>query len=139
MTMKLSDALATDILNAGWAGQFVAGDILEIRTGSPPADANAAQTGTVLATITLPTTPFNTPSARSCTKNGTWQDTSADATGTAGYFVLYKSGDTLGIDATKKRVIGTITATGGGGDATVDNTSIAATQQVTINSFTMSL
>ena len=138
MSMSLSDALATGILNAGYAGQFVAGDILELRTGAPPA-ANAAQTGTVLASITLPTTPFSTPSARSCTKNGTWQTASAAATGAAGYFVLYKAGDTLTADSTKTRITGTVTATGGGGDMTVDNTSIASGQQVTINTFTMSL
>ena len=33
---------------------------------------------------------------------------------------------------------GTITATGGGGDMTLDNTSIASAQQVTITSFTLS-
>jgi hypothetical protein len=33
---------------------------------------------------------------------------------------------------------GTITATGGGGDMTLDNTSIASGQQVTITSFTLS-
>lgn len=141
MTMKLSDALATDILNAGYAGQFVQNDVLELRSGSPPADANAAQTGTVLATILLPASPFATPSARACAKNGTWQDSSADAGAPTniGYFVLYKAGDTLTSDATKKRIIGTATATGGGGDMTFDNVSVATGQQITINTFTMSL
>jgi len=32
---------------------------------------------------------------------------------------------------------GTVTATGGGGDLELDNTSIAATQKVTITTFTL--
>jgi hypothetical protein len=63
--------------------------------------------------------------------SGTWQDLSANAAGTAGHFRIYDSGGTVcGIQ-------GTITATGGGGDMTLDNTSIASAQQVTITSFTL--
>jgi hypothetical protein len=62
---------------------------------------------------------------------GTWQDTSADATGTAGYFrILDSTGTTC-------HAQGTITATGGGGDLTLDNTSIASGQTVTVTSFTL--
>ena len=60
---------------------------------------------------------------------GTWQDTSADAAGTAGHFRI-KQGATCHMQ-------GSITATGGGGDMTVDNTSIAAGQQVTVSAFTL--
>jgi len=60
---------------------------------------------------------------------GTWQDASADATGTAGHFRI-KAGATCHIQ-------GSVTATGGGGDMTLDNTSITAAQQVTITGFTL--
>lgn len=105
--------------------------ILKIRTGSPPADAGAADTGTVLATLNLPSDWMAAASSGSKAKSGTWQDTSADATGTAAHFRVYASdGSTTGIQ-------GTVTATGGGGDMTLDNTSIATGQQVTITSFTL--
>lgn len=60
---------------------------------------------------------------------GTWQDTSADAAGTAGHFRI-KAGATCHIQ-------GNITATGGGGDMTLDNTLIAVGQQVTVTAFTL--
>jgi hypothetical protein len=64
-------------------------------------------------------------------KTGTWQDTSADATGTAGYFRIYES------TGTTCHIQGTVTATGSGGDMTVDNTSFAAGQGFTVTSFTL--
>jgi hypothetical protein len=62
---------------------------------------------------------------------GTWQDTSADATGTAAHFRIY---DSTGVTCHAQ---GTITATGGGGDMTLDNTSIAVSQTVTVTSFSL--
>jgi hypothetical protein len=64
-------------------------------------------------------------------KSGTWEDTSADATGTAGHFRLYAS------DGVTVHAQGTVTATGGGGDMTLDNTSIASGQAVTVTTFTI--
>jgi hypothetical protein len=64
-------------------------------------------------------------------KLGTWQDASADNTGTAAHFRIYDSGGST------CHIQGTVTATGGGGDMTLDNTSIAAAQSVTINTFTL--
>lgn len=102
---------------------------LEIRTGAPPATAASADSGTVLATMTLPSDWLAAASAGAKTLLGTWQDTSADAAGTAGHFRI-KQGATTHIQ-------GTVTATGGGGDLTLDNVSIAAAQQVTITAFTI--
>jgi hypothetical protein len=61
-----------------------------IRSGAAPGAGNAA-TGTVLATIPVPATAFAAAAAASMSKTGTWQDTSADATGTPGYFRLISS------------------------------------------------
>ena len=105
---------------------------LEIRSGSAPANCAAAATGTVLATLALPSdwaAAAGTPTAGAKTLLGTWQDASADATGTAGHFRI-NQGATCHIQ-------GTITATGGGGDMTLDNVSIAAAQQVTVTAFTI--
>jgi len=106
--------------------------VLKIRSGSVPADCGTADAGTVLATLNLPSDWLAAASGGSKSKSGTWEDASADATGTAGHFRIYAS------DGTTVHMQGTITATGGGGDMTLDNTSIASGQQVTITSFTLS-
>lgn len=105
--------------------------VLKIRSGAQPATCATADSGTVLATLNLPTDWMAAASSGSKAILGTWQDLSADATGTAGHFRIYDSGGTVcGIQ-------GSITATGGGGDMTLDNTSIASGQTVTITSFTL--
>ena len=103
---------------------------LEIRSGSVPANAAAADSGTVLATLVLPSDWLAAASNGSKALSGTWQDLSADAAGTAGHFRIKAAGTT--------HIQGSITATGGGGDMTLDNTSIASGQQVVITSFTIS-
>ena len=105
--------------------------VLKIRSGSAPANVATADSGTVLATMTLPSDWLAAASGGSKAKSGTWQDASADATGTAAHFRIYAS------DGTTAHIQGTVTATGGGGDLTLDNTSIASGQSVTISSFTL--
>lgn len=101
-----------------------------IRSGSAPSDCATANSGTVLATLSLPSDWMAAASSGSKAKSGTWEDTSADATGTAGHFRIYDSGGNCHIQ-------GTVTATGGGGDMTVDNTSFAAGQSFTVTTFTL--
>lgn len=105
--------------------------ILRIRSGSVPANCAASDTGTVLVTMNLPSDWLAAASSGSKSLSGTWEDTSADATGTAGHFRIYDSGDTT------CHIQGTVTTTGGGGDMTLDNTSIASGQTVDITSFTL--
>lgn len=108
---------------------------LEIRSGSVPANCAAASAGTVLATINLPTDWMAAASSGSKALSGTWQDASADATGTAAHFRIYNSQATK--DGTTCFMQGTVTITGGGGDMTVDNTSFASGQQFTVTTFTL--
>lgn len=110
--------------------------ILEIRSGAPPGPG-AAATGTLLASMTLPADAHSAASAGSAALAGTWSDPSADAAGTAGHFRLRQSGDANGVDTAAARVEGTVTATGGGGDLTLDNVSIAVAQLVSITSWTL--
>jgi hypothetical protein len=105
--------------------------VLKIRTGAPPADVATADSGTVLATLNLPSDWMAAASSGSKAKSGTWEDTSADATGTAAHFRVYAS------DGTTAHMQGTVTATGGGGDMTVQNTSFAAGQAFSITTFTI--
>jgi len=106
--------------------------ILYLRSGAPPADCAAADSGTLISTISLPADWMAAAASGSKAKSGTWQDTSADAAGTLGHFRIKDS------TGTTCHAQGTITATGGGGDMTVDNTSVAAGQTITVNSFTLS-
>lgn len=105
--------------------------IMKIRTGSVPATVATADSGTVLATLNLPSDWLAAASSGSKSKSGTWEDTSADATGTAAHFRIYAS------DGTTPHIQGTITATGGGGDMTLDNVSISSGQAITITNFTL--
>ncbi len=105
--------------------------VLKIRTGAPPANPAAADSGTVLASMTLPSDWMAAASSGTKALSGTWSDTSADATGTAAHFRIYAS------DGTTCHIQGTVTATGGGGDMTLDNTSIASGQTVTVTTFTL--
>lgn len=107
--------------------------VLKIRTGSVPADCAASDTGTVLASLTLPSDWMTNASGGTKAKSGTWSDSSADATGTAAHFRLYAS------DGTTCHAQGTVTATGGGGDMTVDNTSFASGQAFTVTTFTLGI
>lgn len=128
--MQLSEAVRNARLDAIEASIGTSA-VLKIRTGAPPANCAAADSGTVLATLTLPSDWMAAASGGSKALAGSWSDASADATGTAAHFRLYASdGATCGLQ-------GTVTATGGGGDMTVDNTSFASGQAFSVTSFTL--
>lgn len=103
---------------------------LRIYTGAAPANPAAAATGTLLVDIALPSDWMTAASAGVKNLSGTWQANAA-AAGTAGY---YRIVDTA---ATNCHEQGTVTATGGGGDLTLDNTNIASGQLVTVTSKTV--
>jgi hypothetical protein len=103
--------------------------VLKIRTGAAPADVAAADSGTVLATLSLPSDWMSSASNGTKSKSGTWQDASADASGTAAHFRLYAS------DGTTAHMQGTVGTSGT--DMIVDSTSFTAGQSFTINTFTL--
>ena len=105
--------------------------ILEIRSGGAPANCATADSGTLLASMTLPSDWLAAAASGSKSMSGTWQDASANNAGTAGHFRIKDS------SGTTCHMQGSVTASGGGGDMTLDNTSIAAGQQVNITSFTL--
>lgn len=130
MTIKLSVAVRNARLDA-IETTISTSAVLKIRTGSPPTNITDADSGTVLATCSLPSDWLAAAASGSKSKSGTWEDTSADNTGTAGHFRIYAS------DGTTQHMQGTVTATGGGGDMTVDNTSFASGQAFSVTSFTL--
>jgi hypothetical protein len=102
--------------------------LLRFYSGAMPANCAAAATGTLLGTITLPSDWLAAASAGVKAKTGTWTGTFG-AAGTVGYFRIYDSA------GTNCHMQGTVTATGGGGDMTLDNAVAANGQAITINTF----
>lgn len=129
MSIDLKHTTANDLLDR-YDTLFPAGALLQIRTGSPAGAENAAG-GSLLCEITLPSSPWAAAASGSKAKQNTWSNTASGA-GTAGHYRLKNSGDT-------HREEGTITATSGGGDMELDNTSIAIGQVVTVSTFTRTL
>lgn len=105
--------------------------VLKIRTGAAPANCGTADSGTVLATLALPSDWMAAASGGTKAKSGTWQDASADAGGTAGHWRLYAS------DGTTCHAQGTCGLTSSGSDLELDNTNIQPLQVVTVTGFTI--
>jgi hypothetical protein len=90
MAIRQDTDLRTALAQA-FGDAFPVGSTLKIYTGTQPASANTAATGTLLATITLPASPWAAAASGSIAKNGTWSST-ATGTGTAGYARLESGG-----------------------------------------------
>lgn len=130
MAIKMSVAVRNARLDAIETA-IGASAVLKIRSGTVPTNITDADAGTVLASLTLPADWMAAAASGAKALSGTWSDTSADATGTAGHFRLYAS------NGTTQHMQGTVTATGGGGDMTINNTSITSGGTVTVTSFTL--
>jgi len=105
------------------------GALLRIYSGTRPANADTAPSGTLLAELVCGS-PFAPATASGVvTANAITQDSSADASGTATWFRLVNSAGTTTVTD------GDVTATGGGGDLQLVTTSITAGQPVQVTSF----
>jgi hypothetical protein len=104
--------------------------LLRLYTGAQPANCGAAASGTLLCTMTLPSDWLAAASGGAKAKSGTWSGTGA-AAGTAAHFRIWDS------SGTNCLAQGSVTATGGGGDMTLDNAVIAVSQSITVNTFTL--
>lgn len=106
---------------------------LYLYTGTVPATCATAASGTLLNALTysLPSDWLATASSGSKAISGPPWAIAGSVAGTAGYFrILDSTGTTVGIQ-------GTVTATGGGGDMTLDSVSIGLNQVCTITAFTL--
>jgi hypothetical protein len=103
--------------------------ILKIRTGAAPATPATPDSGTVLATLNLPSDWMTAASLGAKAMTGTWQDLSADNTGTAAHFRIYDNAGTT------CHMQGTVSMSGGGGDLIVDNSSFVTGQAFSITVF----
>jgi hypothetical protein len=105
--------------------------VLKLRTGAPPASCAAADTGTALCSMVLPADWLAAAAAGAKAKAGTWSGAGIGGGGTVAHFRIYAS------DGVTCKLQGTVTATGGGGDMTVDNPVVADAQVITVTSFTL--
>lgn len=134
MAIQYGATLRTDRLTAIQTRVATAGGtaLLKLFSGADPANCAAADPSGVLCTINLPTT-FLTASGGTTTIAGSWTQASASGAGlpgTAACFRIYDSAGTCHLQ-------GTVTATGGGGDLTLNSASIAAGQTVTVTAVTI--
>jgi hypothetical protein len=130
MSIKMSVAVRNAKLDAIETAIGVSA-VLKIRSGSVPTNIADADSGTVLATMSLPSDWMAAASNGSKAKNGTWQDLSADSGGVAAHFRVYDSGVSV------CHIQGTVSASGGGGDLVVSDVNFSAGQSFTINTFTI--
>ncbi len=117
------DAIETTIGTTPW---------LELRSGPPPANCAAADSGTLLAQAALPSDWMAAAASGSKAKSGTWTLTGI-TTGIIAHFRIKDAGspDTCHLQ-------GTVGNTGSPTyDMTVDNQNIAAAQVVTVSTFTL--
>lgn len=128
MSLQYSIAVRNARLDA-WEATIGASAILKIRTGAQPANCAAADSGTVLATVNLPADWMAPAASGQKAKSGTWEDLAADAAGTAGHYRIYAA------DGVTCHEQGSVTATGGGGDMTVDNVVFAAGQEFAVTAY----
>jgi len=104
---------------------------IAIRTGTQPATPETAVTGTLLATLTMNATAFGAAAAGVITAAAITGDTTADATGTATWFRMWKSdGTTAILDGS----VGT-----SGADLNLNSVDIQAGADVEITSLTITL
>jgi hypothetical protein len=117
---------AVDLLDAGPGAGTIA-----IRTGTQPASANTAPTGTLLATFTLNDPAFAgaVAGAVAASTSPTVSTTSV-ASGDAGWF---RASDSTGATVFD----GSVTATGGGGDLTLNTIAITSGLTLTLTGGTL--
>ena len=130
MTIYLANTVR-DAMNDAWETAIGTSPIMRLYGGAVPT-ALATSPGTVLAEGTLPSDWMAASSSGAKAKSGSWTLTGQAGAGAgtnATFYRIYNSGGTV-------MEQGSVTATGGGGDATMDNVSVANTQTITVNTFT---
>lgn len=148
MTVRLSTGLRNNLASTTGFSSTFANGIIEIYSGTQPANADAAVTGTLLGTVTLASGAFTAgvstngltfaaASGGAVSKSGTWSFNGV-AAGTAGWFRLKGNGvDAGAISTTLPRLDGSIATSGA--DMNLSNITIAIGAPNTIDSFTFTI
>lgn len=136
MAVRLSTGLKNFALDSGLATAFDGGTgRINVYTGTQPATADTAASGTLLATLTINTDSFAAASSGAIVMNSATSGT-AVATGTAGYVRFYRTGDTAPASAgngTTDRRLDLLIAT----DISIDNASVVTGGTVALSGYTL--
>lgn len=148
MTIRLSTKLRDNLAGTTGFSSTFANGVIEIYSGSQPATADAAVTGTLLGTVTLGSgafTPgtstngltFAAASGGSVSKSGVWSFNGV-AAGIAGWFRLKGNAvDAGALSTVLPRLDGSIAVSGA--DLNLSNITIAIGAPNTIDSFTFTI
>jgi hypothetical protein len=142
MAVLTTSSYANDMLG-GFVSNISSGGTsyyLDLYTGSAPASPSSGATGTNLShgqgqsSSSLFNSPSGSPPLSTANTSGgnVFKDSSAANSGTAGYFRINDNSGNCVLQ-------GSVTATGGGGDLTLNSTTITAGASVSITSFSVSL
>jgi hypothetical protein len=141
MAIRLSTGLRNKVLDSGMADAFDTTGRINIYTGSQPASANDAATGTLLGTLTLASDSVTAGASSGAISFATiTSDTSADASGTAGYGRFYRTGDTApgsSAGTSDRRLDFSISTSGA--DVNFDSVTFVAGGTIAISSFSITL
>jgi hypothetical protein len=141
MAIKISGGLRNKILDSGLADAFDTTGRINIYTGSQPATADTAASGTLLGTLTLASDAVTSAaSSGAISFAAITNDTSADNSGTAGYGRIYRTGDTAPGSAggsTDRRLDFAISTSGS--DVNFDTTTFVAGGVIAIPSLSITL
>jgi hypothetical protein len=103
--------------------------LLRVFSGSPPANCAAADSGTLIAEMSLPSDWMAAAASGAKAIAGTWQDLSCNNSGTVGHFRIY---NTAGSTCHLQGTAGT-----SGTDMIVDTAAPTAGQSFTVSTFTL--
>lgn len=148
MTVRLSTRTRTNLAGTTGFGATFANGVIDIYSGTQPASADAAITGTLLGRVTLNSGAFTAGSPTNgltfaaaadgaVSKSGVWSFNGV-AAGTAGWFRLKGNAlDNDGVSTTLPRLDGSIAVSGA--DMNLSNISISVSSPNTIDSFSFQI
>lgn len=128
MAFRLSTAARNAACNA--IGDALNSGTIQIRSGAQPTNVADAAAGTLLGTLTFGATAFGASATGVKTANAIASDSSADASGTAGYARQLDSGVAIHSDADCAQ---------GSGTFNFDNSVIVAGGVIAISSYTLTV
>lgn len=142
MAVKLSTGLRNKVLDSGMADAFDTDGRINIYTGSQPATADTAASGTLLGTLTLASDAVTSPASSGSISFATIaNDSSADNSGTAGWGRIYRASDTApgsaGNGTTDRRLDFAISTSGS--DVNFDSVTFVAGGVIAIASLSITL
>lgn len=137
MAINMSVELRNAMLNA-INTTLGANCVLKIMANAVPANTVVTDSNAILASMNINDAAnsnvcLGAAANGAISKTGTWQDTAADANGTAGHWRIYTSA------AASSNANATLqgNCASANGDMNLDNTSIAVNQTVTVTAFTL--